>query len=335
MPILYVIDSTASEPGPRMDAMNAAEALGWLPLWPHTIRCRLDQESAMAETFMALADAVLVIGRTQDYGDGKPEQDQLYRLASHYNVPVYGVPPITSGYPQRRPLAAPPFFTYGQAAKRVRMSVQSEDGTWPRESEEHWACKTCSRYCGGGDHAERMARWCCVKVLPCSGEGCTNETEKTWTHCTTCREKSAIERYAKRERRPAVGMVWSERDDEWFTDMDHAEWKAGDNVRDKRDDVALPPTATDAEIRAELEAMRLLTSEPQHAQPFDLENHVADALPTDEDDGSAFDTLAAHVEAEVEALNAKLATAKALCYEPSDYAVLLDPPATAAPEAAP
>lgn len=320
LPILYVIDFTTSEPGPRIDAVaaaaTAAAALDWLPVWPAALRA---EGHRAIEALMAVADAVLVIGHTKDYGANKAEQEQLYRLANHYNVPVYGVPPITSGYPQRRPLVAPPFFTYGQAAKKVRVSTQAEDGTW-REAEEHWACKSCHRYWGGGPHAEHMARWCCVKEIPCSAEGCTNMTPKTWTHCSACREKGEIERYAKRERKSAgEGMVWSERDDEWFQDLEHAEWKAMDNL--ELEDGANKA----AEVRAELEAMRLLTCEPRCAPLFDLEDHVRDALPTEEGDGSSFDALAVHVEDEVEALNAKLASAKPLCYEASDYAVLLDP----------
>jgi hypothetical protein len=63
---------------------------------------------------------------------------------------------------------------------------------------EGWVCKTCQRFYGDGDGAERAARWCCAADLKCATDGCEARVPKGgWTACDPCRDRLQRERWLK------------------------------------------------------------------------------------------------------------------------------------------
>lgn len=58
-----------------------------------------------------------------------------------------------------------------------------------------WVCKTCRRFYGDEDGAERAARYCCEKDHACGNQGCANRAERPWIYCDACRAKKDEERW--------------------------------------------------------------------------------------------------------------------------------------------
>jgi hypothetical protein len=99
-----------------------------------------------------------------------------------------------------------------------------------------WVCKICGNFWGKD---ERMARYCCAKLLPCQTKGCKGEMEKGWAFCKECREKKDEERYWKRPEKAWDGRVplVEQDDDRYFfspEDMDDYMEENGLKLEDMR-----------------------------------------------------------------------------------------------------
>jgi len=309
LPIIYLVhDLIAPASTEIMSAEMAAWLNGWCPVRlpsyspPGTDgsvkltsfyggRARVGEVLLSAiDTLFSVSDAILIVG--DKLTDTMSVQLDRYRTS---RLPTYAMN-TSVRFPQPMKLAPPPFHLWPDAAKWVSI--------------EGWACKTCSRLYGVGDHAERSARWCCSKEVPCND--CGVMADKLYTLCSSCRQKAAIARHAKRKRAPWNNlMLWSDAGDRWFDDLgaaiDAAAWEL-DKATGK---------ATDAELKEKLEDMRLLLAEPTYARPFELMEHVADDLPT-EDDG---DPDLSGCDAAVEALNKALEEIGPLSYDYTNVAL--------------
>lgn len=81
-----------------------------------------------------------------------------------------------------------------------------ENGTLPNEEAaeyrtniEGWVCKTCRRFYGKEEGAERTARFCCEKDHPCATKDCTGRAPRCRIYCSMCDSKRDLERYLKLE----------------------------------------------------------------------------------------------------------------------------------------
>ncbi len=325
LPILYVCrvrDTT--RPWRAARAADKARAMGWLPIDPLDLWDPTTGEEtlgAIRATIAFMSDAVLVVGdeTTKDM----QKQLESYERFGWNHIPVYGTHEkgfVAGTHPERLVLAAPPFFgEWSKAARRV-------------EGLSGWSCASCRRFFGDDPHAERMARWCCVKETPC--DGCGAMKPKTWSHCSACREVSAGERYEKLKKAPCPQNVpvYSDRDNEWYSDEDDAWSKAEQRAEDElrwAESGELQREPTGDEVRQQLREMRLLIGEPQHVDEVDLSRMTEDLLPDDNGD-SVFDTLEEEIGTQVAALNEAIGKSSPLSYTESKTAVDVDatwPPA--------
>jgi len=118
-----------------------------------------------------------------------------------------------------------------------------------------------------------------------------------YTKCEDCREKAAIERYAKRERRPWDGetMVYSEMADEFFYDRDEVEDYCYDN-------------------NVLMEDLRLVHCEPEFAKEIDPRDYY------EIDDESKY--IPREIEEAFEKLNEVIRKCKEpICWYPDKFAV--------------
>lgn len=306
-PILYVsIDPGCSEPNwkapfePFKAEIDRAVQLGWaLAFAPDVVQRfafgadqaeeKIAKDSARA--VMRSADAFYFVGEEAT----KRQRDELEWFRMHARAPIFAKVP-GSVFPRASYLEAPETFPWGEAAEK--------------RSIEGWACKSCHRLYGPSEHDERIARWCCAKLIPC-GECKTTWVDKFRSICTACSEKISIARHAKRERKPwAEGPVFSERDEKWFDDpghaVDHATWKIHERT-------GLESEPNDLELGRELEDMRLLLSEPVFAQPVDVSDSIYENLADECKDN--VEDLAARVDPHVKALNEALKTLGPLSYD--------------------
>jgi len=294
LPIIYLVhDLVAPVSTEIMSAEMAAWLNGWCPVRPPSYsppsqtvgkktpfyagRVVVDETLLRAvDSLLGIADATLVVGdKLTDTMSVQVERFTTNR------VPTYAMNPSVQFNSMK--LGPPPFHLWSDAAKWVEI--------------KGWACKKCSRLYGVGDHAERIARWCCAKEVPCND--CGKMTEKHYTLCLSCRGKADIARHAKRTRKPWNDlMLWSDANDCWYEDLDAAIDAAASELYQENGRIQ----PTNAEIAERLEDMRLLLAEPITARPFELIDHVRDDLPT-EDDG---DPDLSGCDVAVEALNKAL-----------------------------
>lgn len=91
-----------------------------------------------------------------------------------------------------------------------------------------WVCKTCRRFYGNEQGAERLARFCCEKDHACETKGCENRVERTYIICESCRERAEKERYLAlpQEKWDGETPLVIFNDDTYFSDedslLDHA-----------------------------------------------------------------------------------------------------------------
>lgn len=78
------------------------------------------------------------------------------------------------------------------------------EGTLPNEQAAErvtniagWVCKTCRRFYGDEEGAERAARYCCEKDHKCGTDGCQGRAGKPWIYCDACNKKRDEERFLK------------------------------------------------------------------------------------------------------------------------------------------
>lgn len=319
LPILYVCrPRDTTRPWRWTRALEKARSLGWLPIDPLSMWQQAMGDDALKvirATIAAVADAVLVVG--DEITRDMQQQFESYERFGWNHIPIYGTHEkgvVTAGHPERQLLAAPPFFgEWSKAAKRV-------DGL------SGWACTTCRRFFGDDPHAERMARWCCVKETPC--DGCETMKPKNWSHCSACRDVGAAERYEKLEKAacPPDVPVYSDRDNEWYDNEDDAwskaEERAENELRWAESGVAgREPTAD--EVRQQLREMRLVIGEPQHVDEIDMCRMTEDLLPDDNED-FVFDRLEEEIGAQVSALNEAIGKSSPLSYTEGKIAVDVD-----------
>lgn len=327
LPIIYLVHDLVAPPSTEiMSAEMAAWLNGWCPVRPPSYsppaptgtttkktpfyagRVHVDETLLRAiDSLLGIADATLVVGdKLSD-----TMSVQLERLTIN-RVPAYAMTPSVQFNSKK--LTPPPFHLWSDAAKWVEI--------------KGWACKKCSRLSGVGDHAERIARWCCAEEAPCSD--CGKMTSKSYSLCHGCSETAAVKRHAKREKKPWNDlMLWSDAGDRWFDDLDAAIDHAASELYGESEDQVFYEGSTndkgiddrhkptDAEILEKLEDMRLLLAEPITARPFELIDHVRDDLPS-EDDG---DPDLSGCDAAVDALNKALEELGPLSYNHTNIAL--------------
>ncbi len=76
-----------------------------------------------------------------------------------------------------------------------KRTLPNEEAAEHRANIAGWVCKTCRRFFGDDEGAERTARFCCEKDHACDTEGCQNRTERAWIYCERCRERKDAERW--------------------------------------------------------------------------------------------------------------------------------------------
>ena len=310
LPIIYLVHDLVSPPSTEISSAEMAAWLnGWCPVRPpgysppgpdgssklasfYGGRARVGEVLLSAiDTLFSVSDAILIVG--DKLTDTMSVQLDRYRTN---RLPTYAMDTGVR-FPQPMKLAPPPFHLWPDAAKWVSI--------------EGWACKTCSRLYGVGDHAERTARWCCSKEVPCNG--CGVMTDKSYTLCSSCRGKADIACHAKRKRAPWNNlMLWSDAGDRWYDDLDSAIDAAVYSLRDEH-----PGEPTPSEIKERLDDMRLLLAEPNLARPFEFMDHVRDDLPTEDDD---YPDLSG-CDAAVEALNKAIEGLGPLSYNHTNVAL--------------
>lgn len=147
------------------------------------------------------------------------------------------------------------------------------EGTLPNEeAAEHrtnisgWVCKTCRRFYGDEEGAERTARYCCEKDHECGTEGCNGRAGKPWIYCDPCIKKRADARWAGLEQVAWDGdtpLVLFD-DDHYFFDVDDLEYFL--------DEEGLT-----------LEKIQLVIAEEDRKPRFDIQEFLCDYLPEGED----------------------------------------------------
>lgn len=147
---------------------------------------------------------------------------------------------------------------------------------------------------------ERMARWSGCTHKPC--EECGASASKSYVVCDECREKRAVERYKKLERREwnLRDPLYSEGHDQWFYD-DESIW---DYI---------------VEHGCTLESLRLVTAKPQYLREIDIDYFV-DELPEDEEN------LPDEVQDAINTLNNVIRKTPPVSWVPDKYAAIVEMP---------
>lgn len=144
---------------------------------------------------------------------------------------------------------------------------------------------------------ERIARYdgCTHGVCEC---GAT--MEKHWTKCEACRNASALERFAQKPRADWDGStpLYSDAAERYF----FCNSELADFIED--------------EYEGDIESLRLVICEPNHARPLDPDNW-ADDLPEDGD-------LPDELEAAIKALNEIVRTLEPLSWSAGKYVASID-----------
>jgi hypothetical protein len=248
-------------------------------------------------SLLDLCDAFLIVGQKTS----RRQQEELSAFDSGRRGPTFATHP-NSTFPDRMKLRSPEVYSWGEAAERKTV--------------EGWMCKTCRRFFGDGEQAERIARWCCVKATPC--DQCGVPKQKMYTLCATCRGTLQKKRHAARERAPWNDLpLWCEAEDKWFDHLDAAEDEAAVRISDRQDDANYDPNPD--EIAAELEDMELLLSEPVYGREFDADEYFFDDMPDDE--GSDGRGLPEAIEVQVRVLNEAVRQFGPLSYHYTDVAL--------------
>lgn len=288
----------------RDAAVQEAWAHGWYPVLGPVKR---DHEELQVQTkgrdltlwraidsVLDVADAFYLVGEKAS----RRQQDELSRF-DRFQRPVFATH-LHSTFPERPKLRSPEVYEWGQAAERKTI--------------EGWLCKTCRRFYGDDHVAERIARWCCVKVTPC--DQCGTLKEKMHTLCAGCRGKAQSEKHVLRKREAwNENPLWCDAEDKWFRHLDEAIDEATLAIADRKDDESYTPT--DEELVSELEGMQLLLSEPVQGRHFEPEDHFVDDLPED-DDGR---DIAMAIKTHVDALNKAIEEFGPISYNYTDTAL--------------
>lgn len=147
------------------------------------------------------------------------------------------------------------------------------EGTLPNEKAaeyrtniEGWVCKTCRRFYGREEGAERTARYCCEKDHKCGTEGCETRAKKNWIYCDPCLSRRDLERYLKLEV-----VEWDGETPLVDDDGDRFFFSA-DDLRDHLDQEDL-----------KLEDMRLVVCVIEEPRSFDMMDFLDGHLPEDMD----------------------------------------------------
>ena len=116
---------------------------------------------------------------------------------------------------------------------------------------------------GKSKDSERLARWSGCTHIVCPG--CGNACQKGYTICSECREKKAVERYSKMERKEWDGKtpLYSGYTDKYF----FGEEALSDFIEDSTSDI---------------ESLRLIVCEPNYLSPI-REDHFCDDLAEDQE----------------------------------------------------
>ena len=144
-----------------------------------------------------------------------------------------------------------------------------ENGTLPNEAAaeyrtniEGWVCKTCRRFYGKEEGAERTARYCCEKDHQCDTKGCQNRAPRSRIYCPMCDSKRDLERYLKMEEVDWDGetpLVEDDNDQFFFSADDLREHLEQEDIK--------------------LEDMRLVICVVEDPPYFDLNDFLSDHLP--------------------------------------------------------
>lgn len=124
-----------------------------------------------------------------------------------------------------------------------------------------WVCKTCRRFYGDEEGAERTARYCCEKDHACGTKDCTGRASKSYTVCDPCRSKLDLERYLKLEvvEWDGEAPLVTYDDDKYFFDVDSlADWLAEHDLK--------------------VEDARLVIAENDGPPVFEMEEFLSDYL---------------------------------------------------------
>jgi hypothetical protein len=70
--------------------------------------------------------------------------------------------------------------------------LPNEEAAERRTNIAGWVCKTCGRFYGDDESAERAARYCCEKDHRCGTDGCPGRAEKGWIYCDSCKKSRDI-----------------------------------------------------------------------------------------------------------------------------------------------
>jgi len=146
----------------------------------------------------------------------------------------------------------------------TKPTLRNEEAAERRTNIAGWVCKTCRRFFGDEDGAERMARYCCEKDHACDTEGCTTRAEKPYIYCPPC--------IAGRDRarwEALVAVPWDGETPLCLHDSDvffHDE----DALQDYLDEHGL-----------KREEIRLVICVEEKPRSFDMVDHLSDYLDPD------------------------------------------------------
>lgn len=124
-----------------------------------------------------------------------------------------------------------------------------------------WVCKTCRRFFGDEEGAERTARYCCEKDHACGTKGCTIRAKKPYIYCDPC--------VAKRDEARWLAMPEVEWDGEYplcLFDDDHYFFDV-DALEQYMDENDLSP-----------EKIRLVLCEEDPKPHFDMADFVSEYM---------------------------------------------------------
>lgn len=111
-------------------------------------------------------------------------------------------------------------------------TLPNEEAAEFRTNIEGWICKTCRRFYGKEEGAERTARFCCEKDHKC--DSCDGRAKKSYIYCDPCIAKRAHERFLKVpvvEWDGETPLVTFD-DDRYFFDADSlADWLAEEGIK--------------------------------------------------------------------------------------------------------
>lgn len=140
-------------------------------------------------------------------------------------------------------------------------TLPNEEAAEYRTNIKGWICKTCRRFYGDEEGAERTARYCCEKDHACDTTGCTNRAKKPYVFCEPCISRRDEERWLKMPEVEWDGVhpLCIFDDDRYFFDIDDLEQYL-------------------EETETPIEKVRLVLCEEDPKPHFSMDDHVSDYM---------------------------------------------------------